>query len=266
MWTEELLKMQHSDGGDSFFTVRSYQTIDSTNEEAKRLAARGAAEGLVCAALEQTAGKGRRGRSWESPMGESVYMSVLLRPEIPADRASMLTLVMGLSAAQGLSDLCGLPVRIKWPNDVVIHGKKLCGILTEASVVSQGRPEYVVTGIGINVNNTAFPEAIRDRATSLRMETGRGHSPAEAAASVLARFSENYRIFLRTADLCALRDLYEVLLAGRGETVRIEDPQGPYTAEMRGIDGHGALIVNRGGSEERIISGEVSVRGLYGYI
>ena len=260
-WFQKAVDILH-ERGDRFYELRYFKTIDSTNEAVKRAAAEGAAEGLVIVGEEQTAGKGRRGRNWKSPAGESVYMSVLLKPVLPVEALSELTLVMGLSVAQAVSGLYGLDAAIKWPNDIVIRGKKICGILTE--LIS---PCSIVIGTGINVNNTAFPAELADKAVSLRMIRGEKTSRGRVLAETLLCFRDNYRICLRTGDLSGIQEAYNSRLISRGRPVRIEDPRGPYTGISRGIDTSGRLIVERSdGKVEAISSGEVSVRGLYGYV
>ena len=153
-----------------------YDSVDSTNLRIKQMGDEGAPEGTLAVADKQTAGRGRRGRSWDSPSGSSIYMSLLLRPKIEPDQAPMLTLVMALSVAEGIMDCgdsCGNPdVKIKWPNDIVYQGKKLCGILTEMSA-DMDQIHYVIVGIGINVQMTDFPKEIQNTATSLKLVTGK---------------------------------------------------------------------------------------------
>jgi BirA family biotin operon repressor/biotin-[acetyl-CoA-carboxylase] ligase len=286
-WFQKAVDILH-ERGDRFYELRYFKTIDSTNEAVKRAAAEGAAEGLVIVGEEQTAGKGRRGRNWKSPAGESVYMSVLLKPVLPVEALSELTLVMGLSVAQAVSGLYGLDAAIKWPNDIVIRGKKICGILTEliperthrgtgsapdaapdttGSNPGTPAPCSIVIGTGINVNNTAFPAELADKAVSLRMIRGEKTSRGRVLAETLLCFRDNYRICLRTGDLSGIQEAYNSRLISRGRPVRIEDPRGPYTGISRGIDTSGRLIVERSdGKVEAISSGEVSVRGLYGYV
>ena len=266
MWADDLRAKLQRDGEDAFYDLRYLETVDSTNDYIKRQAD-GAREGLLVVSDEQTAGRGRSGRAWASPKGEAAYFSFLLKPEVPPDCVSALTLVMGLSVAQAVRECLDLPVGIKWPNDIVIHHKKICGILTEAGA-RDGRIEWVVVGTGVNINNRSFPEELADRATSLFLEMGGREVPrAEITAQILRRFHRNYRIFLEKGSLAGLTGEYDRLLVGRGSTVRIEDPAGSYTAVSRGIDESGRLAVTLpDGREERIASGEVSVRGLYGYI
>lgn len=241
------------------------ESIDSTNDWAKREAAKGAVDGSVYLADFQSAGKGRRGRVWKSPEGTSISMSILLRPEIPADRISMLTLIMGLSAAQGMKTATGLDVGIKWPNDVVSRGRKLCGILTEANA----SVEYVVIGIGINCNMEAFPEEIQTTATSLKLETGEAVSREEVTAEIVKAFYRNYREFCKTCTIAGeVKAAYEELLVNRNRQVRVLDPKGEYTGISEGINELGELLVKREdtGKQEAVYSGEVSVRGIYGYV
>lgn len=241
------------------------ETIDSTNEWAKREAAQGAVDGSVYLADYQSAGKGRRGRVWKSPEGTSISMTLLLRPEIPADRISMLTLLMGLSAAQGMKAATGLDVGIKWPNDVVSRGRKLCGILTEANASM----DYVIIGIGINCNMEAFSEEIRDIATSLKLETGKEVSREEVTAEILKAFYRNYKLFKETCSLSGmLKEEYEELLVNLNQEVRVLDPKGEYTGISEGINELGELLVRRSdkGNVETVYAGEVSVRGIYGYV
>ncbi|MDO4616401.1 MAG: biotin--[acetyl-CoA-carboxylase] ligase [Lachnospiraceae bacterium] len=241
------------------------QEIDSTNEWAKRAAAEGAADGSVYLADYQSAGKGRRGRTWQSPEGTSVSMSLLLRPEIPADRISMLTLIMGLSAAEGMKAVTGLDVGIKWPNDVVIGGRKLCGILTEANSLV----EYIVVGIGINCNMEAFPEELSQTATSLRLEMGRPVSREAVTAEILKAFYRNYEEFRKTCTITgSVKEAYEDLLVNRDRQVRVLDPKGEYEGISLGINEMGELLVQRAdnGEAAAVYAGEVSVRGIYGYV
>ena len=139
------------------WNVVCYEEIDSTNTQVKRIAKEGAEQGLVVTADKQSAGKGRRGRVWESPEGTNLYFSILLRPVLEPNKAPMLTLVMAYSVAKVIGSQEGLPVEIKWPNDLVLEKKKICGILTEMGL-SGSRIADVVIGVGINVNTTDFPE------------------------------------------------------------------------------------------------------------
>lgn len=254
-WREALQKQGYS--------LHAAARVDSTNNWALSEAAAGAPEGSVYLAEEQTAGRGSRGRDWASPAGEAVYMSLVLRPAVPLARVPQLTLVMGLAAAEGLQAVSGLPVGIKWPNDVVCGGKKLVGILTEL-----GQGGAAVSGIGINCNNEAFPEALADRATSLFLLSGRRFDRMAVAAAVLAAFRTGYDSFVSRGDLSGVRERYEALLVNKGQRVRVLDARSPFTGTALGIDRMGELLVRRedSGDIARIFAGEVSVRGVYGYV
>ena len=243
-----------------------YKQLDSTNTEIARLAAEGAAHGTVVMADAQTAGKGRRGRQWESPAGENIYMSILLRPDCVPDRAPMLTLVMAYSVAKVVRELGFLDVQIKWPNDLVLSGKKICGILTEMQL-RDSEIDYVVVGVGINVNTSKFPEELKDTATSIYMESGRVSDRETLVESIVEYFDEAYRQFLETQDLSFLKEAYNDMSVNVGREVRVLEPGNEYTAYAQGINTEGELLVRtQEGEEKRIYAGEVSVRGIYGYI
>ncbi len=239
--------------------------IDSTNDWIKILAAQEKPSGVVCVADMQSKGKGRRGRVWSSPSGTSLSLSILLRPQIQPAEVSPLTLVMGLSVAQALNDVADISAGIKWPNDVVVGGRKICGILTEMSAQID-YVDYLVIGVGVNVNHTDFAEEIKETATSVRLETGKIASRAEIAAALLNRFEENYRTYLKTCDLDGLLAAYHDVLVNKEQTVRVLSPGNEFTGTALGIDKKGQLLVRReDGSLEAVYAGEVSVRGIYGY-
>lgn len=246
-------------------TINFQPEVGSTNDWAKDLAAAGAPEGTLAVADTQTAGKGRRGRSWKTAEGTSIAMSLVLRPQILPEHASMLTLVMGLSVAQGIRAATGLKTAIKWPNDVVANGRKLCGILTEMSSDLTGI-RYVVIGTGINVNTPGFPEEIREVATSIYLELGQKQEKEKVMMAVLEAFTHNYALFLKTEDLQELQADYDVLLINRGRQVRVLDPKEPFTGIARGITSTGELLVKKeDGSVTEVYAGEVSVRGILNY-
>ncbi len=245
-----------------------FDETDSTNTQAKRLAERGAAEGTLVVADMQTGGKGRRGRSWRQSPGEMIAMTFLLRPAFSPDKASMLTLLAAHSTADAIEKLTGLPAQIKWPNDIVINARKAVGILTEMSLsVEQGSIDYVVVGIGINVNTRDFPKKLADTATSLYLESGSRVGRSGLIAETMRRFEPAYARFLETEDLTGIQDDYNERLVSRDREVRVLDPKGAYTGISRGIDRLGELRVEReDGSIVNVYAGEVSVRGLYGYV
>ena len=245
-------------------TVHFAREIDSTNLWIKRLAKEGAPEGTLALAEFQSAGRGRLGRSWEVPEGTSVMMSILLRPKFEPQYAPMLTLVMGMAVAKAVKKL-GFDVSIKWPNDVVVSHKKICGILTEMGV-RDGKIDYAVIGVGINVNIREFPEEMADKATSLYLESGREFDRSQIPGLVMEAFEEYYEKFAATCDLSGLKEEYESILANYDQPVRVLAKE-PYEGVARGITDGGELLVEKtDGTIVAVSAGEVSVRGLYSYV
>ena len=246
--------------------VEFLQETDSTNTEARRLAEKGAKDGTLVVAEYQTAGKGRRGRSWTSPSGTGIWMSLVLRPGLEPACAPMITLLTGLAVSAGIEDYCGLKSQIKWPNDLTLEGKKICGILTEMSADME-MIRYVVVGIGINVNIEAVPEEIAYKATSLYLESGKKIKRSGMIACIMKRMEEYYERFLDTADLSCMLKEYEDRLVNMGRKVLVLAPKGEYQGVCLGINDDGELLVEReDGTVSRVMSGEVSVRGVYGYV
>lgn len=252
--------------------VACFDELDSTNTRAKQLAEIGAREGLLVMAERQTAGKGRRGRGWESEAGVNVYMTLLLRPELPPSKMTGLTLLAALAITRGIREVCGVQAEIKWPNDVVLSGKKICGILTEMSS-EENFIHYVVVGIGININEREFPDNIKDKATSLYMELKEPMDRCQLSAAVVSALCEYYKRFQSEGDLSFVVEEYNRVMANMNQQVRVyydmvESAREGDTEEgiARGIDSDGALLVEINGRLKRIISGEVSVRGMYGYV
>lgn len=243
-----------------------YAQTDSTNTRIKLLAEEGGAHGALAVSDQQTGGRGRRGRAWSSPPGEAIYMSLLLRPQIQPEHTPQLTLVMGMAAAAACNDLMGESrVKLKWPNDLVIDGKKAAGILTELSAEAE-YVHYAVIGIGINVNTQSFPPEL-SQAISLAQAAGRTFSRAELVARCMAYFEQYYQRFEETEDFSLLKEAYGRLLVNTGREVRVLDPQGEYTGTALGVDDRGQLLVQcADGHIEAVYAGEVSVRGVYGYV
>ena len=245
-------------------TVHFAREIDSTNLWIKRLAKEGAPEGTLALAEFQSAGRGRLGRSWEVPEGTSVMMSILLRPKFEPQYAPMLTLVMGMAVAKAVKKF-GFDVSIKWPNDVVVSHKKICGILTEMGV-RDGKIDYAVIGVGINVNIKEFPEEMADKATSLYLESGKEFDRSQIPGLVMEAFEEYYEKFAATCDLSGLKEEYESILANYNQPVRVLAKE-PYEGVARGITDGGELLVEKtDGTIVAVSAGEVSVRGLYSYV
>lgn len=246
--------------------VLYFDTIDSTNTKAQELAEKGYPSGTLVVADKQESGKGRRGRSWVSPSGTGIFMTLMIKPDINPNNASMLTLVAALAVAKAITSVTGEKALIKWPNDIVINGKKVCGILTEMNAQFD-YINHIVVGIGINVHNESFPEEISQMASSLMIEAGgkRFHR-AQIIAETMSYFEQYYDIFLKTQDLSALVREYDELLVNRNKSVRVLDPKEPFDGKAMGITPKGELIVDTWESRKLVSSGEVSVRGIYGYV
>ena len=241
-------------------------TVDSTNDYIKKLAEDGAPHGTLAVADYQSGGKGRRGRSWVTPHGTAIAMSILVRPTLAPEKASMMTLVAGMAVARSVKEVTGLDVKIKWPNDVVIDGKKISGTLTEMSM-ELGAIHYIVIGTGINANVTEFPDEIRDVATSLILEKGKKVDRAAIICAHMEAFEDFYDRFMKYGDMTLLREDYQELLANQNQQVRVLEPGNEYTGTARGIDELGQLLVEKeDGSLVKVYAGEVSVRGIYNYV
>lgn len=246
--------------------VLYFDTIDSTNTKAQELAEKGYPSGTLVVADKQESGKGRRGRSWVSPSGTGIFMTLMIKPDINPNNASMLTLVAALAVAKAITSVTGEEALIKWPNDIVVNGKKVCGILTEMNAQFD-YINHIVVGIGINVHNESFPEEISQMASSLMIEAGgkRFHR-AQIIAETMSYFEQYYDTFLKTQDLSALVREYDKLLVNRNKSVRVLDPKEPFDGKAMGITPKGELIVDTWESRKLVSSGEVSVRGIYGYV
>ena len=246
--------------------VLCFGEMDSTNTYLKQLALTGAADGTVVIAVHQTAGRGRMDRTFQSPAGKGLYLSVLLRPELPPERFLPVTALAGVAVCNAVEMLCGVRPGLKWPNDPVLHGRKLAGVLTELVVGEDGKPA-IVLGIGINLSQQAenFTEDVAAIATSLAAE-GYPVSCEAMAAALLKELDEMYGDLLR-GDLERWLQDYRRDCVNIGKTVQLLRPDGRREqAEALGIDEDFGLAVRLAdGGEEVIRTGEVSVRGLYGY-
>lgn len=245
-----------------------FDEIDSTNDELKRkyTADTSIINGTLAVTDNQTVGKGRRGRQWETPVGVNIAMSFLLRPVFSPDKASMLTLLAALAVAEGTEKVTGINCKIKWPNDVIIGDKKYCGILTEMSV-EPDYIHYVIVGIGINVNTESFPEDIADKATSIFIEKGNVTNRTDIVAAVLESFEKYYEMFEKDESLAGFMNIYNERLVSLDKEVRVLDPKGEYNGISRGINEKGELLVELNSGEiKEVYAGEVSVRGIYGYV
>lgn len=246
--------------------VTCYEVLGSTNIQAKLDAEGGAGHGSLIVADMQTAGRGRRGRTWSSPADTNVYFTLILKPELEPDKASMLTPIMAMAVVEGIRTACGAAAQIKWPNDVVMDGKKVCGILTEMSAEA-GAVRYIVIGVGINVGLQEFPSEVAPVATCLQKECGESISRTELLVNVLRAFEEYYEIFMERKNLSGLMEEYNRLLVNRGRQVQVLDPAGAYQGVSGGINESGELLVETpDGRLVQVYAGEVSVRGIYGYV
>ena len=241
------------------------EEVDSTNEEARRLLQKGADHGLLVAAGKQTAGKGRRGNGFSSPAGCGIWMTLLLSREAETDRVSMLTLLMGMAVQKAICNLTDLTPRIKWPNDIVLNGKKVCGILTELVLSAEGK-DHILIGVGVNVHNRKFPPELADRATSLFLEGAADVNRSALAAEILYQFELYYEKFMVRQDLSELTEEYQANLINKNQEVIVHAPKGSYRGTALGIDDRGALLVRTPEGIRSVTGGEVSVRGVYGYV
>ncbi len=246
-------------------TIVYYEVTDSTNIQAKRLAEEGAPHGTLVIAERQEAGRGRRGRAWESAEHEGIFMTILLRPEFEPQKASMLTIVAAMAVTKAIRTMLTVPAEIKWPNDIILNGKKICGILTEMDTEIDAI-NYVVIGIGINVSNRQFGKEAAEIATSIAIESGMQIHRAELIETVWEWFEVYYDRFCKDGSLEGIQDEYNVWLVNQGKQVRILDPKEPFTGVAKGITKTGELIVETEEGRKQVSSGEVSVRGIYGYV
>ncbi len=268
-----------------------FSEIDSTNIQAKVQGEKGAVHGTLVVSDSQTLGRGRRGRVWESPEGAGIFMSLLLRPAFAPPKAPMLTLVMALAVTKVIREYLRIDVNIKWPNDIVYNGKKLCGILTEMSTEID-YINYVVIGVGVNANIEEFPEEISEIATSLKLALSHTDSHvthvnrSKLIACIMSEFEIQYKHFLGSQNLSFLMDEYNQLLINRNREVRVLEIGNEYNARALGIDENGELLVevehevdhdDRRETKNdikkeikkeivKVYAGEVSVRGVYGYV
>lgn len=237
------------------------EAVDSTNRYAKGLARAGAAHGTLVLADMQTAGRGRRGRGWISPPGENIYMSLILRPEMPPAQAAKLSLLTALATANAIKNVAGLDVRIKWPNDVVIGGRKVCGLLLEMDGTAD-RVESVVAGVGINAHQTEFDSEIARTAGSLDLLAGRRIPRAAVVRAFLQEFERAWA--LSAADMM---DAYRARSATLGQRVQVIGLSGTYTGMAEDVTDSGSLRVraDEDGEVREVLAADVSVRGIMGY-
>lgn len=240
--------------------IKCFEELDSTNRYLKELAAEGAPEGTVIIANRQSAGRGRLGRSFFSPGEKGIYMSILLRPDIPLERAVLITSMAAVAVAKAIERVSGLEAKIKWVNDIFLNGKKVCGILTEAGInAEKGTLDYAVLGIGVNVGTMEFPEELKDIATSVSNECGVLVSKEALKDEILVELDQWYPTL---SDGSFLEESKKrSLLLGKEILVLDETaPGGCYPAKAVDINELGNLIIERNGEMVVLNSGEVSIR------
>lgn len=249
-------------------TITCFDSIDSTNDRAKALAASGAAHGTVLIADEQTGGRGRRGRSFLSPPGTGVYLSVLLRPDCAPSQLMHLTCAVAVAMCDAVEEAAQFRPGIKWTNDLVSQGKKLAGILTELSVEAEsGQVQYAVVGIGINCGQTAqdFPPELRDMAGSLSMIAGHPIDRNALAAAMVKALARMDALLL--SQKAAIMDAYRAGCITLNREISLQRGDAVFRGKAIAVDDNGALVVQfSDGHTEAVSSGEVSVRGMYGYV
>ncbi|HVM92178.1 MAG TPA: biotin--[acetyl-CoA-carboxylase] ligase [Terriglobales bacterium] len=238
--------------------VHHYYKTGSTNTEAMNAAADGAPEGSVFLAEEQLAGRGRGAHSWHSARSSGIYCSVVLRPAVPPADALLLSLAAGLAVRAAVAETSQVSPDLKWPNDLLIGGKKFCGILTEMNSEAT-RVRYVVVGIGINVNQAKFPAELREIATSLRIETGTEWSRVELCAALLKSLDREYRALVDGDDEergSILKRFEKYSSSVRGRKVRVEEDES-LEGETEGLDARGFLQVRTAGGLRTVLAGTV---------
>ena len=248
--------------------VRWLEETDSTNLDCRRAAGAGAEEGLAVLARAQRAGRGRRGRNFQSTRDQGLYLSVLLRPKDFTPELSNLTAWVAVAVCEGVEEFCGVRPQIKWINDIILNGKKLGGILTELGLEpGTGKPDHIVVGIGLNVGHSRedFEPELRDMATSLSLELGQAPDIAGLAGAVLCALDRMYARFPHGKE--EYLDAYRAGCVTTGKRVQVITPASREEGFALGVDDDFHLVVELDGGARRALSaGEVSVRGMYGYL
>lgn len=241
------------------------KSIDSTNKMAKKMSSEKDTHGMICLADHQTEAKGRRGRSWETQEGSSIYMSAILKLPLLPQNASMMTLVAAIAVVKALNEQTGMSFQIKWPNDIIYDKKKVCGILTE--MICEG--DYVsalIVGIGININQKNFDKELFEKAISLAQIGEKDYKRDAIFEAVVRHFESEIQVFMQTQDLSSQKNAYESFLISMKKPVVLMDGD-VREGICKGISKKGELLIeDKEGIEHTIVAGEVSVRGVYGYV
>ena len=241
----------------SQITITCFDTTDSTNTQAKALARQGAEHFSLVVANEQTAGKGRLGRTFYSPADSGIYLSLILRPQFDITDATIITTACSVAVAMAIKKVCGIKVQIKWVNDLLFNGKKVCGILTE-SESTNGKLSFIVLGIGINFTMSQFPCDIQNKAGAIFASTD-----ITREALIAQILNEFYAIY-RKLPSHEFMEFYRQNNCTLGKQITVLVPGGSYKAQAKGITDEGGLVVSLQNGETQIISsGEVAVEGLY---
>jgi len=240
--------------------IRFFETVDSTQKIAHELAANGAEEGTIVLADEQTMGRGRLSRGWHSKKGKGIWMSLIIRPDIAVQKAPQFTLLAAVGVAGAIEDVAGLSPKIKWPNDLLIEGKKVCGILTEM-VSQENRVLAIIIGIGINVNHRPgdFPDALKDKATSLAIHAGKEIPRAKLVQSFCLKFERLYDTYLK-AGFLPVKTLWETYACSIGQRIEARMVQGTIRGKALGIDEEGVLLLqDDSGRIHHIYSADIEI-------
>lgn len=238
------------------------ESVDSTNEYAKSMLKKGAVHGTLIVAKQQLNGRGRRGRRWVSAPGDGIFMSLIVQPKLPLDKTALTTLIAALAVTEAVKEVACISPGIKWPNDILIKEKKVCGILTELEV-SHNRPSFVIVGIGINVNMKVLPLQLKDIATSLYMQTGVRYENDKIIDSCMRHFETFYEEYQAAGDFHVLKELYQSYSLNLGRPVTVISGAGSYQGMALGIGDDGQLLVEKeDGQRVLVVSGEVSIRSV----
>jgi BirA family transcriptional regulator, biotin operon repressor / biotin---[acetyl-CoA-carboxylase] ligase len=261
-------QIENGEPGRIGWRIHYFDEVGSTQRVAAELAEEGAAQGTVVIAERQSAGRGRMGRSWHSPAGVNLYMTIILRPTMPLGQVPRLSLVAGVAAAEALETVAPGIVALKWPNDVWLRGRKAAGIIAEAVTDPSQGLTCVLLGIGINVNLALkdVPAELRDKATSVRIATGRACDRIELASALFNRLHSRY-MEIEETGFATVRPAWERYSALTGRRVTVVDGDARIAGVVRGIDDDGALLIDTDTGPARILAGEVdsdfSIEGAY---
>ncbi|MCT4633415.1 MAG: biotin--[acetyl-CoA-carboxylase] ligase [Firmicutes bacterium] len=246
--------------------VYYFDTIGSTNTYIKEIEGKNSGQQLLVISDEQTAGRGRLGRKWESPKGDGIWMSLLLRPRISPFEASKITQIAAAALVEALRNVLGIDVKIKWPNDLILSGKKLAGVLTEMNA-ELSSVNYVVLGCGINVNTIEFPDDLKDKATSLKLELDKEINKKDIIVSFIRAFYKLYSSFEKAGDYEETLKICRENSATLGKQVRVISGDTVEIGKAIDLNSNGELIIeDENGDQKTIFYGEVSVRGINGYL